>query len=963
MRKAVISKGVAEAGGGVPSKLSGVAKPAAGSGAAVARSIGRSASAINTSPREFEVDPMGGHAAQFEDVPIGGPADQAELDQVRMALEQQVDDLNQAQAVADDADFRDNRRVVLDGFACMLPIREARADVLDRSVRAGGRQLVGVFAQSITPFTTAPFYGMDVAEFGRMFGIDSCTPETKAQFLNCLELLLKEAIIRKINITEAVVRSMVQLIWNNSLPRFGVSLVGTYISIIFARDSLLLFSNTILGAISFNHLTLNNLTALSGYVYYNCTLENLNNFLVYRGVQPANAIIYLNAVQHYTITQIQYIVMATFLLSLQYIGGQRVLSDDVQALFTIFSNRPPINNIGGVPPVAAGPEAAQNALQQGIQAAAAAGGAAAAALPEPPQQHGVRLVGQGLIDAGNFLKEGITFAFVRGFRFTLDNITRIFTIYAARGPAGQGAFVNMNAWLQTVSNWGGQLIEARATFLQPGNPNTEINQLISALMGITIDENTTPEELGLKIYTFSENIKNEMLAILRTQLTIRHVARVQREWLFLSEDCVTSLMQNFGSGNIAGGGGLNMVRFSQFCQGMPLFSSRLTAASLRQLAPTTGPISDSLEVLAGMGSRSLEQMDIVILTPDSIANAYLTSTKMIFQAFGQMIDRGLNGMAVGAGSQGGPGVSSEVVLQRMRVLSQLENRRDIMAGVTTYLQSQIGVGETPLTQDQCDEIITTLEPFVARINTDELFQYIVNQDPSAAIPTTLLELVNTFLETEVRGPLIRYKNKARTALISGVNRHTASLCDLTSRSTAYVCVRSNIAGNMASAFGRRCIHRIKNVFGGAAPLAPAAVADDAQARADAVVADEAALQAAPEAVNRLDFHVRGVVPPAQGLAAEADAAQEAADAVIEVRENPFALVEVMNRALDVVAPPIVHSDSMGDVDQGGGKSRSRKRSASKRTRRTSAAKKQKSKKNKRQSRRKSRRSSSCKGRK
>ena len=942
MRKAGIPKGVAEAGGGVPSKLSGVAKepstpkPAAGSGAALAKS------------RRVDDEPM---------VEVVQDADQAELAEVRMALEQQVDDLNQAQAVVHDADFRDNRRAVLDGFACMLPTREARVVVLDRSFRAGGRQLVGVFSQSITPFTTAPFYDMNVDDFGRMFGIARCTPETKAQFLNCLELLLKEAIIRKINITEAVVRSMAQLIWNNSLPRFGVSLVGTYISIIFARDSLLLFSNTILGAISLNHLTLDHLTALSGYVYYNCTLENLNNFLVYRGVEPANAIIYLNAVQHYTITQIQYIVMATFLLSLQYIVGQRVLSDDVQALFAIFTNRPPINNIGGVPAAAAGPEAAHEALQRGIQAAAA--GAAAAALPAPPQQGVVRLVGQGLRDAGNFLKEGITFAFVRGFRFTLDNITNIFTIYAARGHAGQGAFVNINAVLQTVSNWGGQLIEARANFLQPGNPNTEINQLISALMGITIDENTTPEELGLKIYTFSENIKNEMLAILRAQLTIRFAARVRREWLFLSEDCVTSLMQNFGSGEIAGGGGLNMGRFSQFCQVMPLFSSRLTEASLKQLAPSTGTISDSLEVLAGMGSLSLQQMDIVILTPDSIANAYLTSAKMIIQAFGQMIDKGLNGMAVGGGGQGGPGVSSEVVLQRMHALSQLENRRDIMAGVTTYLQSQIGVGETPLTQDQYDDIITNLEPFVARINTDELFQYIVNQEPSAAIPTTLLELVNTFLEEEVRYPLIRYKNKMRTALISGVNRHTASLCDLTSRSTAYVCVRANIAGNMASEFGRRCIHRIKNVFGGA-PIASAALVADA---ADAV--------AAQEAVNRLDFHVRDVVPraqaPAAEAAAEAAAAQAAADAVIEVRENPFALVEVMNRALDVVAPPIEYGESMEDTreegGQGGGKSRSRKRSASKRTRRTSAAKKQKSKKNKRQSRRKSRRSSSCKGRK
>ena len=57
-------------------------------------------------------------------------------------------------------------------------------------------------------------------------------------------------------------------------------------------------------------------------------------------------------------------------------------------------------------------------------------------------------------------------------------------------------------------------------------------------------------------------------------------------------------------------------------------------------------------------------------------------------------------------------------------------------------------------------------------------------------------------------------------------------------------------------------------------------------------------------------------------------------------------------------------DNMGvDVPHNGGRSRSRKRSASKRTRRKGVAKKQKSKKNKRQSRRKVRRASSRRSRK
>jgi hypothetical protein len=90
------------------------------------------------------------------------------------------------------------------------------------------------------------------------------------------------------------------------------------------------------------------------------------------------------------------------------------------------------------------------------------------------------------------------------------------------------------------------------------------------------------------------------------------------------------------------------------------------------------------------------------------------------------------------------------------------------------------------------------------------------------------------------------------------------------------------------------------------------------------------------------------------------------------------LHRVMRDQQDLLGPVVIegwHGEVMGQraMDQGngdgdsaefsGGRSRSRKRSASKRTRRKGIAKKQKSKKNKRQSRRKSRHSSSRKGRK
>jgi hypothetical protein len=110
-------------------------------------------------------------------------------------------------------------------------------------------------------------------------------------------------------------------------------------------------------------------------------------------------------------------------------------------------------------------------------------------------------------------------------------------------------------------------------------------------------------------------------------------------------------------------------------------------------------------------------------------------------------------------------------------------------------------------------------------------------------------------------------------------------------------------------------------------------------------------------------------PPSPGGSLEAQRSSQADDKSLDDE-----LYSVMREQEQDLLGPVMeggHGEVIGQraMDQGngdgflGGRSRSRKRSASKRTRRKGIAKKQKSKKNKRQSRRKLRHSSSRKGRK
>jgi len=903
--------------------------------------------------------------------PVGGAADTAEASAVRKALVKQVSDLNEIEIDRSqpNAGFLADHRAMIDGFACMLPIKETKVAALARSVRAGGRPLVETFCQSITPFTTQNLRDMPLVEFGRTFEIGGCTLEVQAQLINCLESLLKEAIIRRINITEAVIASMAQLIWDNSLPRFGASLVGTYISIIFAREALLLFANTSLGAISLGNLSVTTLTVYSGYVYSSCSLKNLYYFLVYLGADPNNALLYIQTLKNYTTTQIQYIAMTLYLVGLGYISGNRSIGDDIKRLLAIFDRSPPPAAIGNPPTGAVADQAAAaSALQDGV-AGVARGGGVAVPLIGPLPQPGV---GRVFIDSLKDIKDGFTFAFVRGFRFTLRTIENVFQFYAERGAEGQGVFASLNAYLQTVSNWGGEVIQAQARFVQPNNPNQEINKLISTLMGIHIDKTTTTVEFELGIYTFSENIKNEMLDILRSQLNHASVARVAREWLFLNQGCLGSLMERFGN-RLSADGGLNIPRIQAFCQAMPLFSSGLTTELVAARSGASVPMSDSQQALAGFSSESKERMASVILSPDPKANAFLTTAKYVIESIGNMTNTGLTGMAIAVGAGGGPGVSPQVVLARMKEIAALETHSDIMAGASAYLRTQIGEGDGKITQEQYDQIISDLTGDVAEIHKDALYAYIVGQNPGNKIPQTVIEAVQAFLNKPIPSGLERFQTIIKTALISGINRYTAYLCDLTTRSATYVCSRGDmlrsVSGNMVAGFLRGCVNRIKGcVFVGGGVVAADAVPEAAAAAGNQAAA---ALNNADQ--NAVAGAMNGVIDnPVALVAVMAQDLENVAPSLV-VSDSQVVVADDMGGS--AAAPSLVSSDSLGDVvnddmggsggapGQGGGKSRSRKRSVAKRTRGKAAVKKQQSKKNKRQSRRKARRSSSRKSRK
>lgn len=827
-------------------------------------------------------------------------------------IESQVNDLRQIVGDARDDEFIRQRAALVDGFARLLPMNEQKRTAMARATLSGFKPLVETFNLSIRPFTTQNLHDIPVADFGRMMG-SATTKEQQTQFITCMDLLIQEAIINKISLNDAIVKSMSQLIWGDSLTRLTFGVVGTYISIILARDSLLLFANSVLSTISLGHLTLDQLTLYCAYVYNECTSENLINLLVYLGAGSTDAAKeYLKTLGKFIEVQVQYIVMVIYLLGLQTFSGQGPISQNIQRLLNEIAQ--PVARANGycrpgIPNIPNSAAAAAANLQSGL---AAVNPAAAAAAPVAAVQEGGRPIWDGSVEAFNLVREGITSFFMHGFNFTATRVADIFSLYGARGPHGQGFFVHLNNALQALSNTGGRAIQARAAVVNQ-NPNEETNKLIAALMEIRINRETTPRQLEDALGLFSERISQNMLTILREGVRGERVAVTQRGWSFLDQPRFDLLHAVFIQGAQGGGGGVNMERFRSFCQQMPLFASGLTGERVAKRSRHQ-EISDS-QVAAGPGADSMRRMDAEILTADPLTTELLNGVRSRLQSFGESYMGAAGRVAVLAGASGGPTIDPREVIERVTKDNQLRDvyQPSIQGAIENYLEEEFHAER--LTQEQRTQIGEELNRRVNALNMDDIRRYIIDQDPRSGVPQTLSVSLGDFFNQSIPEGLQSVRDTVKNAIIRGAGNLTASLYDAVMNS-----------GAATAALARDCMNRFRRGI-----FVPAHLVAQVQP-------EEAHAQGPEALLENIDIALDQAVAPPVGDVE-----------VGEVRERPPPLGRFGRNQPN-------NDDDLG----GGGRSRSRKRSASKRTRRKG---KQPSKKLKRKSRRYVRRASSRKGRK
>jgi hypothetical protein len=811
-------------------------------------------------------------------------------------IQSQVNDLRNVVSSSRDQEFKDQRDALIDGFARLLPMEEEKRTTMARATLSGFKPLVETFNLSIRPFTTQNLHDVPVAEFGQMTGGIVTTKEQQTQFITCMDLLIQEAIINKISINDAILKSMSQLIWGDSLTRLTFGVVGTYISIILARDSLLLFANSVLSTISLGHLTLDQLTLYCAYVHNKCTSENLINLLVYLGAGSTDAAKeYLTTLGNFIEVQVKYIVMVIYLLGLQTFSGERQISPHIQRL--LYAMAQPVARANGdcrpgIPNIPNSAAAAAANLQAGLAAVNPVAAAAAPPLFAAVQADGRRPIWDGTVEAFNLVREGITSFFMRGFNFTASRLTDIFKLYGARGPHGQRIFVHLNNALQALSNTGGRAIQVRAGVVNQ-NPDKETNKLIAALMGITINRETTRPQLEQALNSFSEEIHENMLKILREEFRGDRVAVVHHGWSFLDEPRFDLLSRVFVQSAQVGEGGVNLKLFQSFCQHMPLFRSALTTVRVADRSGRSLVLSDS-QLAAGPGEHSMEQMDVEILTADQVTTKLLNGVRSRLQSFAESSMDAAGTVAVLAGASGEPARNPTEVIQRVTEDKKLkEYQKNIIGSIENYLEEELHAGR--LSQEQRSLISEDLCQRVNALNMDHIRNYIISQDPHSSVPQTLSGSLGDFFNNPIPEGLQSVRDTVKNAIIRGAGNLTASLYDAVMNS-----------GAATAALARECMNRFR----------------------------------------------RGIFVPAHLVA--------------EGRGGPQALLENIDNALDQAVPPPVADVEVerprppfGDLNRGG-RSRSRKRSASKRTRRKG---KQPSKKLKRKSRRYVRRASSRKSRK
>ena len=825
---------------------------------------------------------------------------------------------------------------------CLLPGTQSTAARADMEQRRALMPLVDIFFDAFRPFLTEAYDNM--ANFRECFhvpggGGGNALTADEQLLRNSFELLMKESIVQGISVPQTAITAFTQLLFDDNPLTMLVSAGGSIVAIIHARNALLLFSSTVISVMTFGGLNLQQLTNLCVFVYYNCSLANLRNLLIYFNVPAANAQAFIMAIRNFNSEQRQYIITSLFLFGLNAIIHPDIAIEQVREQINILIQGArhyfglqavPVavagdNNAAGLAPPPANQAAAAAALNQ---AAAAALNPAAAPqnqiAPIPAAGAGARagigLDNQGIIAfINNILRNG----WMRGLRITISCLRDVFRIYLQRPPAGQGVEFNLVNFTGRMARWGVAAIEERSAVLDPTRPNQEVIRLLAAVNGLNYREVIDPARCEAALYEFGRNLKgisvgpgNDGTA---GAVRILQNGGDDRTLVYLTEvaapGCLDALREYFRPDDAAT---VNVERLQNACLGMRLFvfeqgmrSNILAAAVIDEVNAGQRDHHFNDTQNAVQASESVHRMAAFLLEEnDTVTKNLFARVRLMLQAFANFQAAHLQRLGVvlnGILPDEEPGVTDAQIRARQLRAARLPHKEHVKSAVRASIIANQGLRE-----DQKQSIIEHLMEFIDDMDFDVIHRYIVGQNPGAAIPQRFLQSCRDFVNLHQRVQALQENAAAittaiTTATVSGLGRCVASLMNA-------AVVSSNAVADVARDGIARVSNFFGNVFGMNAVAAAAVLVENVQVGA----------------------------PPA-GIVEEA--ARVPGAAII-------ANIQLAQPQIPVAQPGLAQSQ--------GGRSGSRKRSASRGTRRKG---KQSSKKLKRKSRRYQRRASSRKGRK
>jgi hypothetical protein len=827
--------------------------------------------------------------------------------------------------------IRVRRAALVGSMRAIADLRPGLGNELVQAARAPFVPCIDVLYTALESVLTGVF--ADDAVF------DSCFPGIevgeRAVMRDGFERLLKESLLRRIDITVAPT-AIFQILWDNDALRMMVSASGSIIAIIFARDALLFFANSVLSVMTFGFLNLAQLTDLCFWVYNNCTLANIQNLLIYFNVSPLAAQQFTQGIRRFTLEQRQYIIMSVYLLGLNAIQNVNVDIDALMQRINVQPQRPAdVQGDNAAPAAAAVPQnqqAAAAALNAAAGAAidplppapaAAAANAAGAPIPPAPAAAAAnQALSDILLNAGidivTLIRQIFSYAWSKGLRLTESCLREVLTVYVRRPPVGRGLRFNLVNLTGSVSRWGVGALTRASAELNPAKPNQEVIRLMFASMDVNP---TDADQEELSIWQFAQYLKNGAIQILE-------IPANDGELVYLNEDALRLLRGHFIP---QGAMHVNRELMQSACLGMELFIFEydMTVDHIVEAFGQPRVQQDSLQVQVSI-SRSRSRDEALFTEElDSLSRRSFSRASTLCRKFATVQGQGLTliGVAIGGDE---PGVPPAEVIRRSLARSKIPSKRLIMSGIEYRIKR-----ENELTLEQKEQIIADLRPIVGNIDETGLVEYLINADPAALPPQDFITSCQAVLNTPLPASVVAAQTVVRAAVCNGFNRCAASL-------STFAAISSNAVVDTA----RSGLQRVRGIFGGIFGGAPVPAA-----------APPAVLAAAPPP--------QAIVPPNDRVAANANIARNIDAVIDELNPLPHG-----DRHLDEEIEEIGQGNGMNDARVGGndpggaaaqGGGRSRKRSASKRTRRRKGlAKKQKSKKNKRQSRRKARRSSSRK---